>query len=291
MNTSRFLPLSPFEALRAWVASCLRSLGRLLFGRRGRNRERVMSDYHAGFWQRILEEKAWTRAPDLRSFLAGEGTHSIVARIDGRMRRMTLRDYYDYRIDAFAGALGRWLNPEGEIVELGSGTGYNLLSLASSWPHARLRGFDLSPNGVEAARQSGAHFGLADRVSFGQLDLTRADQEAWQQVRGRDVFTFFCLEQIPYEIEAVVRNILRAGPRCVYHVEPGTAQLRWWRPADWPNYLYVWSMSYQTELTRCLEKLAAEGEIEILHTGRMPFSPTIQNTGFVAVWRPSKRND
>ncbi|HUP93653.1 MAG TPA: class I SAM-dependent methyltransferase [Burkholderiales bacterium] len=247
-----------------------------------------MSEYDAGNWARVRRERAWERAGSLEEFLIGERTDMIVARVEGAPMRLPCRDYYRHRL----GALGRLVMPhlEGaELVELGCGFGYNLFALALAFPGRRFLGLDISPNGIETGRAIAAHFGLADRIHFDFLDLTKAGDRNFALLRGRFCLTFFCLEQIPYSIEAVVRNIARAQPRRVLHVEPSIELLDLRRPGDWANYAFVKSMDYQSDLFRLLPRLAAAGELRVLEVGRADFAPTLQNTGFTAVWEPVLR--
>jgi SAM-dependent methyltransferase len=282
-----FYPLGPLASAVAWSRSVAKSLGRLLLRRR-RNFLVVNAEYHAGHWARVLRERSWERTRDPIAFLVGESTEPIVVKLGETYFRTTPRDYYRYRIEALRAFLAPHVGSSGsrEIVELGCGFGYNLLSLVATDPELRVLGFDISENGIAAARQIFDHFGFGDRAQFDLIDLTRADDPSFAHVCGRTVFTFFCLEQIPYAIDAVVRNILAHRPQRVVHVEPGLSMLSWARLKDWPNWFYVRSMEYQTRLFDSVAELEQQGVLRVLERRRLPFSPTIQNNGFSIVWEP-----
>jgi SAM-dependent methyltransferase len=280
--------LSALDVALVHAKSISRSLGRAFLKRARRDRQRVMNEYDAGSWARVRKERAWERAGSLEEFLIGERSDTIVARVEGVPTRLPCREYYRYRLRALAQLVTRHLQGD-EIVELGCGTGYNLFALSLASPDRRFIGFDISPNGIETARAIAAHFGLAERIRFDFLDLTKAGDPNFALLAGRCCFTFFCLEQIPYSIEAVVRNIAQARPRRVLHVEPSTELLDLRRPADWANYAFVKSMDYQSDLFRLLPRLAAAGELRVLQVNRAEFAPTLQNTGFTAVWEPAPR--
>jgi SAM-dependent methyltransferase len=244
-----------------------------------------MEEYDIGHWARARRERAWERAANLEEFLIGERSDMIVARVEGVPTRLPCREYYRYRLRALPQLVTRHL--EGEIVELGCGTGYNLFALAFACPDRHFIGFDISPNGIETGRAIAQHFGLAGRIRFDFLDLTKAGDPNFKLLDGRSCFTFFCLEQIPYSIDAVVRNIASARPRRVLHVEPSTELLDLRRPGDWANYVFVKSMDYQSDLFRLLPRLAAAGELRVVEVDRAAFAPTLQNSGFIAVWEPA----
>jgi SAM-dependent methyltransferase len=258
---------------------------RLALRRRTRLSGRVTEEYDQGYWSRVLRDRAWERTPTLEAFLLGDDTSERVARVHSRSVRIRTRDYYSYRMEALAEIVERHAGRAGEIVELGCGYGYNMFSLALSgaW---RLVGFDVSENAINAARSIAGRFGLEERIEFGLLDITCAEAPNFSRVTGRVVLTHFCLEQLPYALESVVRTLLAHRPARVIHVESAAALLSLWRPRDLLNYLYVRSMDYQTQLFSLLRRLERDGLLRIVACERSPYAPTLQNDGCVIVWEP-----
>ena len=111
-------------------------------------------------------------------------------------------------------------------MELGTGYGYNLFSLSLNHPDWTFKGFDISPNGIAAGREIADHFGLSDKVSFGRIDLTDAADPSLAEIEGETAFTYFCIEQIPYDVRKVVENIIAAKPKRVINIEPTTRAAR-----------------------------------------------------------------
>ncbi len=280
--------LSAREVALAQAKSIVRSAGRALFRRVRRDRGHVAGEYDGGHWARMLETRPWESAGGLEEFLIGKSDQTILAKVDGRATRLTQREYYRYRIRAQAELVRNELGASGDLVEIGAGYGANLFALALALPERRFIGLDISPNGIAAGRAIAAHFGLESRVRFEALDLTDPNARAWPELAGRDCFSFFCLEQIPYDISTVISRIAAARPRRVLHVEPTVELLDLSRPADWANYAYVKSVDYQTELFGVLDRMNREGAIRLLRTGRVGFAPTLQNDGFTALWEPCK---
>lgn len=279
--------LSGFDASLAVGKSIARSVGRLIARRVQRDRGRVDAEYNSGHWARMLAGRSWELAPDLHAFLTRRNDAEIVAQVDGRVQRIRSVDYYCYRLDALADLVRENLGTQSIVVELGCGFGYNLFALSLAFPERAFRGFDLSPNAVEAARRIAAHFGLSDRMRFDVLDLTNARAAGFADLKGNDVLTYMCLEQIPYDIRRVVENILSGRPRRVLHIEPTNEMVEWSRPLDWASYVYLKSVDYQTNLFRVLKDMSAAGQLKLEQVGRVGFSPTLHNQSFFARWSSS----
>jgi SAM-dependent methyltransferase len=268
------------------AGSILRSAARATVRRIRRDRRAVMKEYDQGNWAARREQRSWERAAGLEAFLTGSDTRRIAAKIDGIAVRVTCHEYYRYRLGALQRLVREQLSADGDLVELGCGFGYNLFSLALAFPQRRFLGLDISPNGIETGRAIASRFALADRVSFDFLDLTRRSEPNFEHLAGRSCFTFFCLEQLPDNVEGALKNIIAARPRRVLHVESSTELLSLRRPSDWANYAFVKSMDYQNRLFGLLRMLDRKGDLRLLHVGRAPFAPTLQNDGFVATWEP-----
>ena len=58
---------------------------------------------------------------------------------------------------------------------------------------------------------------------------------SFKELAGGAVFTYFCIEQIPYAVEAVVENIIRAAPARVVNIEPAVDMLRLSQPRDFAS--------------------------------------------------------
>lgn len=97
--------------------------------------------------------------------------------------------------------------PGGTVLEVGCGTGRNLIAAARRWPDARFYGFDISTVMLETARANVARAGLADRITLAQGDATGFDPAAMFGVARFDrVFFSYALSMIPDW-----RAALRAG--------------------------------------------------------------------------------
>lgn len=270
---------------RAYTTDLARSLLRLAFKNVKRTGDVVDSEYNSGAWDRVLNKRAWIGKP-LEEFLAGQSDSPRLAKVDGQLVRIATKDYYKYRIRALSELMTRHAGDATSLVELGCGTGYNLFSLSLDPRWTRLRGFDIAPNGIEAGRQIAGHYGLDGRVSFDRIDLTDANDPQFSQLAGATVFTHFCIEQIPYAVDAVIENILRARPARVVNIEPAIDMLNLSDPRDLASRIYLKSVDYQTRLFALLNELERKGRIRILARERMAYAPTLHNDGLLYAWEP-----
>lgn len=277
---------APISAVTKYFAIDLcRSLARLVCRRR-RSQEVVNEEYDHGAWREVLERRAWEAASDLAAFLIGDDRTRRLVRLGGRLRYVPTREYYRARVGLLQALLEREAGDVAELVELGCGFGYNLFSLSLSPRWTFLHGFDVSENGLRAGTAIAERFGLIRRVRFGLMDLANRDDPAFDFLRNRTVFTFFCLEQLPTLINQVLCRLAESRPRRVVHVEPTTELLRPWVPRDLLNYLYVWSRDYQRSLFSTLRSMAAGGQVRIVSEYRLDWAATPHQDGFVVAWEP-----
>ncbi len=86
----------------------------------------------------------------------------------------------------------------GTVLEIGCGTGRNLITAARSFPDARYFGIDISEAMLETARAKVAKAGLSDRITLAQGDATGFDAQALFGVQHFDrVFQSYTLSMIP----------------------------------------------------------------------------------------------
>ena len=101
----------------------------------------------------------------------------------------------------------------GHVLEIGCGTGRNLIVAARRWPDARFHGIDISEAMLETARANVRKAGLADRIGFAQGDATAFDAGA---LFGRDsfdrVFQSYTLSMIPDWRGAIREGAARLAP-------------------------------------------------------------------------------
>ncbi len=68
--------------------------------------------------------------------------------------------------------------PGGHVLEMGCGTGRNLICAARRWPDAQFHGVDISDEMLDSARKAVARAGLSARISLARGDATALDARA-----------------------------------------------------------------------------------------------------------------
>lgn len=280
-------PASLPDRAISYAIDVAKSLGRLVLHRIERNRDKVNSEYNLSNWQKVLSNKGWANAKDLTDFLSPPNPEKQLRKVNNQIIRISAHEYYRYRLGALGELIGRYCSGAKQVVELGAGYGYNLFSLHLSHPDWILKGFDIAPNGIAAAREIASHFDLSDRISLDRIDLTDASDPNLAAITNQVVFTYFCIEQIPYDVRKVVENLIAARPRRVINIEPTTELLDLTRPRDLVSLFYIRSVDYQTQLFSTLDELERQGRIRIVARERMPFAPSINNDGFLYCWEPT----
>lgn len=106
------------------------------------------------------------------------------------------RKYYLLGRDALIAGIAP--PPGGMVLEVGCGTGRNLIAAARAFPNARYFGIDISTAMLETARAKVAAAGLSHRIELAQGDATGFDSKALFGVGQFDrVFQSYTLSMIP----------------------------------------------------------------------------------------------
>src|SRR3954469_13733391 len=103
--------------------------------------------------------------------------------------------------------------PGGSVVEIGCGTGRNLIVAARAWPEARFYGIDISEAMLETARRNVAKAGLTDRITLAQGDATAFDARAlFGRAQFDRVFQSYTLSMIPDWLGAIREGAAKVAP-------------------------------------------------------------------------------
>ena len=103
--------------------------------------------------------------------------------------------------------------PGGSVVEIGCGTGRNLIQAARLWPEARLFGLDVSPAMLETARANIGRAGLSDRIMVAEGDATGFEALGlFGHARFDRVFLSYTLSMIPDWQRALDQAASLLGP-------------------------------------------------------------------------------
>lgn len=149
----------------------------------------------------------------------------------------------------------------GAVLEIGCGTGRNLIAVGKAWPEARLYGVDISEAMLETARKAVAKAGMADRVMLAQGDACAFDAKA---LLGRAdferVFISYALSMIPDWEGALLQAARCVAPAGRLEVVDFGQQDN--LPGLWKRALFGWlarfHVSPRAELAQSINRLAAD---------------------------------
>jgi S-adenosylmethionine-diacylgycerolhomoserine-N-methlytransferase len=159
--------------------------------------------------------------------------------------------------------------PRGAILEVGCGTGRNLIRAARLYPEARLFGFDISRVMLATAERTIARAGLTGRIRLAQADAAAFDPAAAFGRTGFDrVFCSYTLSMIPPWEEALRRAAACVAPGGSLHVVDFGSQEH--LPAWFKSGLRAWLRRFAVEprdqLEARLAALAGETGLDLSFT-------------------------
>ena len=109
--------------------------------------------------------------------------------------------------------------PRGRVLEIGCGTGRNLVRAARRYPTARLYGVDVSSEMLASASLKLARACLTTRVRLAQADATAFDPESlFAAARFERVFVSYTLSMIPNWPAALDRALTLLTPDGELHI-------------------------------------------------------------------------
>ncbi len=149
----------------------------------------------------------------------------------------------------------------GTILEIGCGTGRNLVLAARRYPNARLYGFDISSEMLKTARASIARAGYGDRIVVAEGDATGFDAQAmFGRAQFDRVFISYALSMIPPWRQALAPALDAVAPGGRLHIVDFGQQAgwpRWFRAA-----LFKWLAQFTVHPRADLEEALAAAAVE-----------------------------
>ncbi len=125
------------------------------------------------------------------------------------------------------------------VLEIGCGTGRNLIAASKHYPDARFYGFDISSEMLRTAEAKIARLGLGSRIRIARGDATEFSAEAlFGRAKFDAVFIAYSLSMMP-EAPTVIANALtclKSNAR-LHIVDFGRQE---GLPAPWRRLLYRW---------------------------------------------------
>lgn len=157
----------------------------------------------------------------------------------------------------------------GSVLEIGCGTGRNLVAAAQRYPGARFYGFDISEEMLATARQSVARANLTDRVTLAAGDASRFSGSELFGVSNFDrVYISYAVSMIPPWREALACAMAAVAPEGELHVVDFGQQAG--LPAWFHGGLTAWLARFSVTPRGDLE--AEMGRVAVAHGGSLTFA-------------------
>jgi S-adenosylmethionine-diacylgycerolhomoserine-N-methlytransferase len=148
----------------------------------------------------------------------------------------------------------------GTVLEIGCGTGRNLIALAEIYPTAQLYGIDISSEMLETAKRAADKAGVGNRIAFALGDATALDPAATFGLSAFDrVFFSYSLSMIPDWAGALDQAIHVLRPKGEAHVvDFGAADgLPGWFRAMLRSWLRLFHVTPRIGLSQVLADISA----------------------------------
>jgi S-adenosylmethionine-diacylgycerolhomoserine-N-methlytransferase len=154
----------------------------------------------------------------------------------------------------------------GDVLEIGCGTGRNLIRIARTYPGRACFGIDVSQAMLATARRSIISAGLTDRIRLAHADAVTADPA---QLFGRPFFDrvmiSYALSMIPPWRQVLAHAATLLAPRgalCVVDFGDQSALPGWFRDLLF-RWLAWFHVSPRLDLPRELEQLAHAADLQL----------------------------
>jgi S-adenosylmethionine-diacylgycerolhomoserine-N-methlytransferase len=148
----------------------------------------------------------------------------------------------------------------GSVLEIGCGTGRNLVAVARCYPDARLTGLDVSAAMLATARHTIARAGLSPRIRLVHADATDLDPAALpDSTCFNRIFISYSLSMIPAWRGLLARAPLLLAPGGELHIVDFGRQegLPHWMRAGLRRWLALFDVTPCDDLEPVLQVIAA----------------------------------
>ncbi len=157
-------------------------------------------------------------------------------------------------------------DPGQTILEVGCGTGRNLILAARRYPDAKFYGFDISNEMLGTARRSIERAGFSDRITLAQGDASAFDTQKMFGIASADrVFISYAVSMIPPWREAIDASLAAVSDNGSLHIVDFGQQEGW--PVWFKYLLFSWldkfSVYPRAELASELSDRAASAGFDL----------------------------
>ena len=238
-------------------------------------------------WQEVAEQITAAPTVDIETLKPQYYDHATPFRLFGDYVYPGT-DFFEYYVGIAVRKLliGRFLKDCNSLLELGCGTGLNLLLAADLFEDAALAGSDWTA-------ATGDLLGALGRAKGRKIDayhynmLTGDGRERLRITPGTDILTVHALEQLGRRGRELLDYVLSCKPRRVLHLEPMAEFYDETVPFDEIALRYHRKRGYIEGLVPFIREKVVAGEIEVLGQHRVLLGNTYHEAYSYIAWKPA----
>lgn len=253
----------------------------------GRNYKTVKLDYNDTSWKIIANKIRQTLAADpeieimslLSSSFIEPNTNLAV------MSKIRITNPTNYLLYKASKLEELFPDKKLNVLELGTGFGWNLSVLRSSGHTGVLTGVDISEVAISLARDISSRYQL--NISYSVIDITKTTQIINQFIPDDFdvIFSYQVFEQLPLDTTQLIESLVELFPCKQFIFIESSAKLPPKNLSDLLSKIYVWKKNYQVTLFKTLKNLEASNKIKDFGVERLRCSHKIGNESAVYKFR------
>ena len=270
------IPLSKLQIIKYYLYVC-----KVLINRRKRTKTQVNKEYDSGSYMRGLNLINEVKTlDDMRYLMYDRFYNSQEAGyvLNGKWCLLDQRKFIDISEDEFQRFILKSVKESDTILELGCGNGKHLFELRNRGFKGTLYGFELSKNAIEIAKKINEKF--KTNINFQVFDITQSIPDTFT---GSTIFTIGVVEQIKYNVDNMIDNLIAINPKQVIHMED-VHEISQFGIRKLFLMMYAYARDYNTKLIKTLKK----HDLDILEIEINTIQPPVQHSGMIR-WTPHKK--
>jgi len=244
-----------------------------------RTRKLVKDSYNEATWKIFLRSNCWEFSSNLNNFVTQDywkglfgGVTKKVSLIDNKICKVNSCDFSVFNEKKLP-IFKKFISEEDEIVEIGCGSGSRLFFLRSVGFKNKMKGIDISENGIDTALKINKKFGT--NIEFQVHDII---ENFNSKLENKTILSFHTMEQLKFYTNIVISNLIQMKPKQVLHFEP-VPEIYSTNLKDTISKLYIYANEYQNNLLKTLQGFSQKRLIKITDTKRLghgenPFNET-----------------
>jgi len=200
--------------------------------------------------------------------------------LNGKWQLLDQRKFVDMHEDQLQNFILKSVKESDTILELGCGNGKHLFELRNRGFKSTLYGFELSKNAIETAKKLNEKF--KTNINFQVFDITQSIPDTFA---GSTIFTVGVVEQIKYDVDKFIDNLIAINPKQVIHSED-VHEISKFSIRKLFLIIYAYARDYNVQLIKTLKK----HDLDILEIEMETIQPPVQQGGLIR-WTPRKKSN